>query len=141
MDYNSIRRKTKKIAVGNVFIGGDAPIAIQSMTNTDTHDKEATLSQIRALEAKGCDIVRITVPDIDAVEAIPYLKKNGVSIPIVADIHFDYRIAIKCAEAGVEKIRINPGNIGSEENVKRVAECLKYHGVPDSLFALVGFVF
>ena len=130
MDYNSIRRKTRKIAVGNVFIGGNAPIAIQSMTNTDTHDKESTLAQILSLEKRGCDIVRITVPDIYAVETIPFLKKNGVSIPIVADIHFDYKIALKCAEAGVDKIRINPGNIGSDDRVYEVVKACKGSGIP-----------
>lgn len=130
MDYNSIRRKTRKIRVGNIFIGGDAPIAIQSMTNTDTHDKKATLEQVLSLESKGCDVVRITVPDIDAVETIPYLKHNGVTAPIVADIHFDYRIAIKCAEAGVDKIRINPGNIGSDDRVYEVVKACKSAGIP-----------
>lgn len=130
MDYNSIRRKTRKIRVGNIFIGGDAPIAIQSMTNTDTHDKKATLEQVLSLESRGCDIVRITVPDIDAVETIPYLKHNGVTAPIVADIHFDYRIAIKCAEAGVDKIRINPGNIGSDDRVYEVVKACKAAGIP-----------
>ena len=130
MDYNKTRRKSKKIRVGDIFIGGDSPIAIQSMTNTDTHDKSATLSQIRSLESKGCDIVRITVPDIDAVNTIPYLKNNGVSIPIVADIHFDYKIAIKCAEAGVDKIRINPGNIGSDDKVFEVVKACKSAGIP-----------
>ena len=130
MDYNSIRRKTRKIRVGNIFIGGDAPIAIQSMTNTDTHDKKATLEQVLSLESKGCDVVRITVPDIDAVETIPYLKHNGVTAPIVADIHFDYRIAIKCAEAGVDKIRINPGNIGSDDRVYEVVKACKAAGIP-----------
>lgn len=130
MDYNNIRRKAKKIKIGDVFIGGDAPIAIQSMTNTDTHNKEGTLLQIRSLEKKGCDIVRITVPDLDAVETIPYLKENGISIPIVADIHFDYKIAIKCAEAGVDKIRINPGNIGSDDKVFEVVKACKAAGIP-----------
>ncbi len=130
MDYNSIRRKTRKIRVGNIFIGGDAPIAIQSMTNTDTHDKKATLEQVLSLESRGCDVVRITVPDIDAVETIPYLKHNGVTAPIVADIHFDYRIAIKCAEAGVDKIRINPGNIGSDDRVYEVVKACKAAGIP-----------
>ena len=130
MDYNVIRRKTKKIRVGDVYIGGDAPIAIQSMTNTDTHNKKATLEQIRFLEQKGCDVVRITVPDIDAVETIPYLKENGVAIPIVADIHFDYKIAIKCAEVGVDKIRINPGNIGSDDKVFEVVKACKGAGIP-----------
>ncbi|MBE6533786.1 MAG: flavodoxin-dependent (E)-4-hydroxy-3-methylbut-2-enyl-diphosphate synthase, partial [Ruminococcaceae bacterium] len=130
MNYNNIRRKTRKIRVGNVFIGGDAPIAIQSMTNTDTHDKHATLSQILSLERLGCDIVRITVPDSDAVATIPYLKANGVTIPIVADIHFDYKIAIKCADAGVDKIRINPGNIGSDDKVFEVVKACKNKRIP-----------
>ena len=130
MDYNSIRRKTKKVRVGNIFIGGDSKIAIQSMTNTDTHDKEATLAQIRSLECLGCDIVRITVPDMDAANTIPYLKESGVKIPIVADIHFDYKIAIKCAEYGVDKIRINPGNIGSDDRVYEVVKACKSAGIP-----------
>lgn len=130
MDYNELRRATKKIKIGNITIGGDSPIAIQSMTNTDTHDKEATLRQILSLEAKGCDIVRITVPDVEAVSTIPYLKSNGVKIPVVADIHFDYKIAISCAEAGVDKIRINPGNIGSDERVEAVVNACRTAGIP-----------
>ena len=114
MIYNDVRRKAKEVKVGNIAIGGNNPIAIQSMTNTDTHNKNATLEQILSLERAGCDIVRITVPDLDAADTIPFLKENGVNIPIVADIHFDYRIAIRCAELGVDKIRINPGNIGDE---------------------------
>ena len=130
MNYNEIRRKTKKLKIGNIYIGGDAPIAIQSMTNTDTCDKEATLKQILALQEAGCDIVRITVPTLEAAETIPFLKESGVKIPIVADIHFDYRIALRCAELGVDKIRINPGNIGKDENVKSVAEACKKRGIP-----------
>ena len=130
MDYQNIRRKTKEIKIGNVLVGGSSKIAIQSMTNTDTHDKEATLAQIRALEAVGCDIVRITVPDLLAAETIPYLKENGVKIPIVADIHFDYKVAIRCAELGVDKIRINPGNIGSDERVKAVVDACKPRNIP-----------
>jgi (E)-4-hydroxy-3-methylbut-2-enyl-diphosphate synthase len=130
MIYNEIRRKTKEIKVGDVAIGGNSPIAIQSMTNTDTHDKAATLAQIKALEERGCDIVRITVPDIEAVETVSYLKENGVLIPIVADIHFDYRIAIACAERGVDKIRINPGNIGDDERVRMVVEACKRTKTP-----------
>ena len=106
------------------------PIAIQSMTNTDTHDKSATLAQIRSLERAGCDIVRITVPDIDAVSTIPYIKEQGVDIPVVADIHFDYRIAVACAEAGVDKIRINPGNIGSDDRVHEVVKACRAAGIP-----------
>lgn len=130
MNYNEIRRKTKKLKIGNVYIGGDSPIAIQSMTNTDTCDKIATLEQIRALQKVGCDIVRITVPTLDAANTIPYLKENGIYLPIVADIHFDYRIALRCAELGVDKIRINPGNIGRDENVKAVADACRTRGIP-----------
>ena len=130
MNYNEIRRKTKKLKIGNVYIGGDSPIAIQSMTNTDTCDKEATIAQIRELQAAGCDIVRITVPTLEAAETIPYLKQNGIYLPIVADIHFDYRIALRCAELGVDKIRINPGNIGKDENVKAVADACRVRGIP-----------
>lgn len=130
MDYQNIRRKTKEIKIGSVFIGASSRIAIQSMTNTDTHDKEATLRQIRSLESAGCDIVRITVPDLSAAETIPYLKQNGVKIPIVADIHFDYKVAIRCAELGVDKIRINPGNIGSDERVKAVVDACKPRNIP-----------
>lgn len=130
MIYNDVRRKTKKIQIGRIAIGGDAPIAIQSMTNTDTHDKEATLSQIRALERLGCDIVRITVPDLEAADTIPYLKQNGVKIPIVADIHFDYKVALRCAEVGVDKIRINPGNIGSDDRVREVVRACKQANIP-----------
>lgn len=130
MIYNDIRRKTKRINIGNVAIGDTSPIAIQSMTNTDTHDKSATLAQIRSLERAGCDIVRITVPDIDAVSTIPYIKEQGVDIPVVADIHFDYRIAVACAEAGVDKIRINPGNIGSDDRVHEVVKACRAAGIP-----------
>ncbi len=130
MKYNDIRKATRAVRVGNKIIGGTAPIAVQSMTNTDTHDKESTLAQIRALEAAGCDIVRITVPDIEAADTIPYLKENGVGIPVVADIHFDYRVALRCAELGVDKIRINPGNIGDDERVRAVVESCKQRHIP-----------
>ena len=130
MIYNDIRRKTKRINIGNVAIGDTSPIAIQSMTNTDTHDKSATLCQILSLQREGCDIVRITVPDLEAVSTIPYLKENGVAIPIVADIHFDYKIALACAEAGVDKIRINPGNIGSDDRVHAVVKACRTAGIP-----------
>ena len=130
MKYNDIRRKTREIKIGNIAIGGCNPIAVQSMTNTDTHDREATLKQIQALEAVGCDIVRITVPDTAAADTIPYLKENGVNIPIVADIHFDYRVALRCAEVGVDKIRINPGNIGDDERVRAVCNICKEKNIP-----------
>ena len=130
MKYNDIRRKTNKIKIGNVFIGGDAPIAIQSMTNTDTHDARTTLEQIQKLEDAGCDIVRIAVPDIEAAETVKVLKDSGISIPVVADIHFDYRIALKCVEYGIDKIRINPGNIGSDDRVKAVCDACKAKNIP-----------
>ena len=125
MKYNDIRRKTRKIKVGNVYIGGDAPIAIQSMTNTDSHDASATLKQIKQLQVAGCNIARLAVPDIESAETIRLIKESGIDIPIVADIHFDYRIALKCVEYGVDKIRINPGNIGSDDRVKAVCDACK----------------
>lgn len=130
MKYNEIRRNTKKIKIGNTFIGGDSPIAIQSMTNTDTHDAKATLEQIKALEKAGCDIVRIAVPDIEAAETVKILKSSDINIPIVADIHFDYRIALKCVEYGIDKIRINPGNIGNDDRVKAVCDACKSKNIP-----------
>lgn len=130
MKYNEIRRKAREIKIGNKTVGGNAPIAIQSMTNTDTHDKIATCEQIRALERAGCDIVRITVPDTAAAETIPYIKEQGIEIPIVADIHFDYRVAIRCAELGVDKIRINPGNIGGDEHVRAVCKACSERHIP-----------
>ena len=130
MNYHQIRRKTKEITIGTKAIGGTTPIAIQSMTNTDTHDKEGTLAQIRALESAGCDIVRITVPDVEAADTIPFLKEAGVRIPIVADIHFDYRVALRCAEVGVDKIRINPGNIGDEDRVRAVCKICSEKNIP-----------
>lgn len=120
---------TKKVKIGGIFIGGGERIAVQSMTNTDTHDYNACLMQVRALEAAGCDIVRLAVPDLDAVKTIGKLKQD-VSVPIVADIHFDYRIALECAEAGVDKIRINPGNIGSSDRVRAVAKKCTSKNIP-----------
>ncbi len=120
---------TKKIKIGNCIIGGGSPIAIQSMCNTRTSDAAATAAQILALEEVGCDIIRVAVPDEASADAIKQIKKQ-IHIPLVADIHFDYRLAIKSMENGVDKVRINPGNIGSEEGVRLVAECAKAHGVP-----------
>ena len=125
MDYQKIRRQTRETRIGSVAIGGRNPIAIQSMTNTDTHDAEATISQILSLASAGCDIVRITVPDLAAAETVRVIKERGIGVPIVADIHFDYRIALKCAEYGIDKIRINPGNIGDEENIKAVCDACR----------------
>ncbi len=130
MSYTFERRKSRIIRVGGVEIGGDAPIAIQSMTNTDTHDFDATYKQIKALEDAGCDIVRLTIPDLDACETIKKLKASDVKIPLVADIHFDYRIALAVADYGIDKIRINPGNIGSDDRVKAVADKCKAGGIP-----------
>ena len=120
---------TKKIKIGNKFICGGSPIAIQSMCNTRTSDVDATVAQILALEEVGCDIIRVAVPDVESAKAIGEIKKK-IHIPLVADIHFDYRLAIESMENGVDKVRINPGNIGSEEGVRRVAECAKKYGVP-----------
>jgi len=123
------RNLTKKINVGGVFVGGDAPVTVQSMCNTKTHDIAATVKQIKQFEVSGCDIVRLAIPDMAAAEAIDKIKEQ-VSIPIVADIHFDYKLALAVAERGVDKIRINPGNIGGEDRVKAVAETCKRHGIP-----------
>ncbi len=123
------RRKTREIQIGNVRIGGSQPIAIQSMTNTRTQDVEATVAQILRLEEAGCEIVRCTVPDLEAAEALAEIKKQ-IHIPLVADIHFDYRMAIAAMEHGADKIRINPGNIGSAENLKAVVDVAKERGIP-----------
>lgn len=119
----------REVRVGGVIIGGAAPISVQSMTNTDTRDVLKTVEQIRRLEAVGCEIIRCAVPDEEAAEAIGKIKKQ-INIPLVADIHFDYRLALKCMENGVDKIRINPGNIGSEERVRTVVEAAKDRGIP-----------
>ncbi len=123
------RRKTKSVKIANTYLGSDHPILIQSMTYTKTDDKEATLDQILSLEKAGCDIVRFSVPNEECVKSIPYLKEHS-HIPLVADIHFDYRLAIECAKCGIDKIRINPGNIGSEDRVKAVADICKSKNIP-----------
>ncbi len=123
------REHTKEILVGNVKIGGGNPIAIQSMTNTQTKDVESTVRQILALEAEGCEIVRVAVPDIESAEAIKEIKSR-INIPLVADIHFDYKLAILAMENGVDKIRINPGNIGKLENIKKFVEVAKERNIP-----------
>jgi len=124
-----IRRKSRQIMVGNVPVGGDAPITVQSMTNTLTTDVAATVAQIKALEAVGADIVRVSVPTMDAAEAFREIKKQVV-VPLVADIHFDYRIALKVAEYGVDCLRINPGNIGNESRIRSVVECARDNNIP-----------
>lgn len=130
MIYNEIRRRSREVVVGNVRIGGQNKIAIQSMTNTDTHDVDKTVSQIKALASAGCDVVRLTVPDVEAAETVRVIKETGLQVPIVADIHFDYRVALKCAEYGVDKIRINPGNIGDDDRVRAVADACRMRHIP-----------
>ena len=123
------RERTKTIGIGNKVIGGGNPILIQSMTNTKTEDVEATVAQILALEAAGCEIVRCTVPNLEAAKAISIIKKE-IHIPLVADIHFDYKMAIAAIENGADKIRINPGNIGSIDNVKAVVDVARERRIP-----------
>ncbi len=123
------RRKTVKINVGGVEIGGDAPVSVQSMCNTDTRDVKASLAQINALYEAGCDIIRLAVPDEAAALALKDICRAS-PMPVVADIHFNYRLALMAAEAGVSKIRINPGNIGGEDNVRAVAQCCKARRIP-----------
>lgn len=123
------RRETKKIKLRDIFIGGDSKITVQSMLNIPSTDIEGSVRQAEALEKAGCDIIRIAVPDLDAVKLIPAIKEK-VSVPIVADIHFDYKIALESAAAGVDKIRINPGNIGDENRVKMVADECRKRNIP-----------
>lgn len=123
------RRITKEVNIGGVKIGGNNPIAIQSMCNTDTRDADKTVEQIKRLEEAGCEIIRVAVPDMQAAEAIKEIKKH-INIPLVADIHFDYRLALKAIEGRIDKIRINPGNIGSEDRVKQVADMAKKNSIP-----------
>lgn len=123
------RRRSRQIFVGPVPVGGDAPIAVQSMTNTETCDVAATVGQIRQLEAAGADIVRVSVPSMEAAEAFGKIRQQ-VKVPLVADIHFDYRIALAVAEHGVDCLRINPGNIGREDRVREVVESARHHGIP-----------
>ncbi len=123
------RKLTKKVRVGHLFIGGDAPVSIQSMTKTDTRDVNRTIRQIKDLEEAGCDIVRCAVPDMESAEALARIKKE-ISIPLVADIHFDYRLALKAIESGIDKIRINPGNIGERSRIEKVVQKAKARGLP-----------
>ena len=123
------RHSTNRITVGGVAIGGGAPVSVQSMCNTKTGDAAATLAQIHALAAAGCEIIRVAVPDMAAAEALPAILE-GSPLPVVADIHFDYRLALRAAEAGVHAIRINPGNIGARERVEAVARACADRGIP-----------
>lgn len=127
--YKIKRRKSRQIMVGNVAIGGDAPIAVQSMTNTETTDIASTVNQIKSLEAVGADIVRVSVPTMDAAEAFGEIRKQ-VNVPLVSDIHFDYKIALRVAELGADCLRINPGNIGREDRVKAVIESARDRNIP-----------
>ncbi|MBK1810661.1 flavodoxin-dependent (E)-4-hydroxy-3-methylbut-2-enyl-diphosphate synthase [Clostridium sp. YIM B02505] len=123
------RKQTKKVRVGSVFVGGDSPVSVQSMTNTDTRDVKSTIEQIKRLEEAGCDIVRCAVPDMEAAAAIKDIVK-GINIPLVADIHFDYRLALESIKNGVSALRINPGNIGNADRVRLVAEAAKSREIP-----------
>ncbi len=129
MNYNYNRKKTKEIKIGNRIIGGENPILIQSMTNTLTKDADKTIKQIKDLEEAGCEIVRVTVPDMDSAIAIEKIK-NNINIPLVADIHFDYKLAIAVMERGIDKVRINPGNIGDMEKVTLVTNMAKKKNIP-----------
>jgi (E)-4-hydroxy-3-methylbut-2-enyl-diphosphate synthase len=127
--HKIIRRKSKKLYVGDVAIGGDAPIAVQSMTNTNTCDVDSTVNQINEIAAAGADLVRVSVPTMEAAEAFKKIKEQ-TSTPIIADIHFDYKIALKVAEYGADCLRINPGNIGREGRVREVVESAKDNNIP-----------
>lgn len=123
------RKLTRKVKVGNVYVGGDAKVSVQSMTNTDTRDAVKTLEQIKRLEEVGCDIVRCAVPDMEAAIALKEITAKS-NLPIVADIHFDYKLALEAMKNGVAAIRINPGNIGSEDRIKKVVDEAKNRKIP-----------
>lgn len=123
------RRQSRQIKVGSVAVGGDAPVSVQSMTNTKTTDVEATVKQIKALERAGADLIRISVPTMDAAEAFKLIKQQA-KVPLIADIHFDYRIALKVAEYGVDCLRINPGNIGNQNRIRSVVDCARDNNIP-----------
>ncbi len=124
-----MRRKTREIKIGGVKVGGSAPVSVQSMTNTNTADIAATLAQIKALEAAGCEIIRVAVPDMDAAKALGPIRKH-IDIPLIADIHFDWRLALASLDSGVDGLRLNPGNIGSKERIGTVVKAAKDRGVP-----------
>ncbi len=127
--FNLPRRASRQIHIGPVAVGGNAPVSVQSMTNTATQDIDATVAQISRLEAAGCEIIRVAVPDQEAARAIVAIKKQ-IRIPLIADIHFDYKLALAAADAGADGLRINPGNIGGKAKVKAVVDCAKANGVP-----------
>jgi (E)-4-hydroxy-3-methylbut-2-enyl-diphosphate synthase len=124
-----MRRETRQISIGNVKVGGGAPITVQSMTKTDTRDIRATIEEIRKLEDAGCDIVRLAVPDMEAAKALGHIRKQ-VGIPMVSDIHFDYNLALEAIDQGVDGMRINPGNIGSRARIKAVVDAVKERNIP-----------
>jgi len=129
MEIRAVRKQTRQISIGGVKVGGNAPITVQSMTNTFTQDVAATVAQIHRLETAGCDLVRVAVPDEAAGAAISRIKKQ-ISIPLIADIHFDYRLALTSIRAGADALRINPGNIGGKQNVRDVARAARARGIP-----------
>ena len=129
MAYPIQRRKTRRIKLGDVEIGGHAPIAVQSMTNTDTQDVQATVAQIRRLEQAGCEVVRVAVPDTASAAAVSRIKER-ITIPLIADIHFDYRLALLSVAAGVDGLRLNPGNIGERWKVEEVVRACAERAVP-----------
>ncbi len=128
--HQILRRKSRPIRVGRVTVGGDAPVAVQTMTNTDTEDVAATVAQIQAAVKAGADIVRVSVPTLKAAEAFGKIKKQVGYVPLVADIHFNYKCGLAAAEAGADCLRINPGNIGNDRKVAEVIACAKHHGIP-----------
>lgn len=123
------RRKTRQIRIGSVLVGGDAPVSVQSMTKTDTRDVRKTVNQIRRLEAAGCEIIRVAVPDEEAARAIAQIKKR-IKIPLIADIHFNYRLALRSMESGADALRINPGNIGGRDRLKTIVNEAKNRSIP-----------
>ena len=130
MSYKASRRVCRTVRAGGMSIGGTSPISVQSMINCDPHDFPACLAAVTALEAAGCDVVRLTVPDAEAAPVFSYLRERGVRVPLVADIHFDYRLALLSVDAGADKIRLNPGNIGGPDRVRAVASACRAKGVP-----------
>ncbi len=129
MAFQMIRKKTRRVEIGGRAVGGGEPILIQSMTNTRTEDVKATIGQIQRLTAAGCEIIRCAVPNMEAAEALAEIKK-GITIPLVADIHFDYRLAVEAIRHGADKIRINPGNIGDRARIQAVIDAAKERGIP-----------
>lgn len=130
MNYNEYRRKTKKLHVGETAVGGDSPVSVQSMSNIDTRDTDRVIEQTRRLFKAGCQIMRLAVPDAESAESFGRIKKALPHVPLTADIHFDYRLALECVRQGADKIRINPGNIGGEDRVKAVADACRERGIP-----------